>query len=189
MDKFFTPTTGERGTLRLFFALWPDPAARVAIAALAREVAERTGGRATRERTIHLTLAFLGDVNPDRVPALAGIGDAAARAAPPFALKLDLVGGFREARIAWLGAEPVPAPLAAVAAVLNKCLAAEDFRVDRRPFAAHVTLARKCRSMPPRANVEPVDWPVDRLSLVASELASGGSRYRIHAEWPLASEG
>jgi len=175
--------------LRLFFALWPDDTARRAISALAREVARRAEGRATRTETIHLTLAFLGDVETDRVLALAAIGEAAANAAPPFELRLDLVGGFREARIAWLGTEPVPGPLAALSGVLNKCLAAEEFRVDRRPFAAHVTLARKCRSVPRRESVEPVDWTVDRLTLIASELAADGSRYRTHAEWPLASEG
>ena len=174
-------------TLRLFFALWPDDAARGAIAALAREVARRTEGRATRDETIHLTLAFLGDVDANRLPVLSAIADAVARITPPFALKLALVGGFRDARVAWLGAEPVPAPLAALAAVLNRRLAAEAFRVERRPFAAHVTLARKCRSVPHRENVTPVAWAVDRLSLVASELASGGSRYRTHSEWPLAS--
>jgi 2'-5' RNA ligase len=176
-------------SLRLFFALWPDDAARSAIAALAREVAQRAEGRPTRHETIHLTLAFLGDVEPDRVPALAAIGEAVASAAPPFALKLDLIGGFRDARVAWLGAEPVPAPLATLAARLSASLAAEGFRVDHRPFAAHVTLARKCRSVPRRESVASAGWVVDQLSLVASELASGGSRYRTHAEWPLASEG
>jgi len=173
-------------SLRLFFALWPDAAARDAMAALARDVAQRTSGRATRVDTIHLTLAFVGDVSSDRVPALAEIGDTAARAAPPFALTVDVIGGFREARVAWLGTEPVPTLLAALASRLNASLAAAGFRVDRRPFAAHVTLARHCRLVPPRGIVAPVAWHVDRLSLVASELGSGGSRYRTQAEWPLA---
>jgi len=189
MGNLFPPVTGRYGELRLFFALWPDDAARRAISALAREVAQRAEGRATRGETIHLTLAFLGDVDANRLPALAALGAAVAGAAPPFALKLDLVGGYGDARVAWLGAEPVPAPLAALAARLNAALAAGGFRVDHRPFAAHVTLARKCRSLPPRDRVATVGWAVDRLTLVASELTTGGSRYRTHADWPLAWEG
>jgi RNA 2',3'-cyclic 3'-phosphodiesterase len=171
--------------LRLFFALWPDAAACAAVVALVRDVAQHTGGRATREQTLHLTLAFIGDVSPERVPLLEALGQSAADAAAPFTLTLGIVGGFRDARVAWLGVEPVPTPLAALAARLGTGLAAEGFRVDHRPFAAHVTLVRRCRTLPSRASVAPIAWRVDRLTLVASELASGGSRYRTLAEWSL----
>jgi len=175
--------------LRLFFALCPDRSGREAVATLALEIADRVEGRATRTDTIHLTLAFVGDTAPDRVLNLAAIGEAVARGTRPFTLTLGLVGGFRDARVAWLGAEPVPEALAALAAPLRARLAAEGFRVDRRPFAAHVTLARKCRRIPQRESVAPIGWDVDRLSLVASELSSGGSRYRTVGEWPLAAAG
>jgi RNA 2',3'-cyclic 3'-phosphodiesterase len=175
--------------LRLFFALWPDTAARAAIAARVDDIAQRAGGRATRAETLHLTLAFVGDVSPGRVSALEAIGEGASRAAAPFTLTLDVLGSFRDARIAWLGADPVPSALQALAARLNTGLAAGGFRVDRRPFAAHMTLARNCRVMPPHAGVAPVVWRVDRLSLVASELGGSGARYRTQAEWPLAGTG
>ena len=171
--------------MRMFFALWPDPAARTTIAARVREVAELAAGRATREETLHLTLAFVGEVSLDRVAALEAIGEDAARAAAPFTLTLDVEGGFRGARVAWLGAEPAPTHLAALATRLAAGLAAHRFRVDCRPFAAHMTLARNCRSVPSRTSVAPVTWRVDRLTLVASELGRGGSSYSTQAEWPL----
>jgi len=185
MPKAHRESTAPEKPLRLFFALWPDAAARAAIAAFAHEVAQRAGGRDPREENLHVTLAFVGDVSPDRIAALAAIGTDGALAAPPFMLSLDVLGGFRDARIAWLGAEPVPTPLVALVTRLGTGLAAEGFRVDRRPFAAHVTLARSCRSVPRRASVAPITWHVDRLTLVASELGSGGARYRVQAEWPL----
>ncbi len=172
-------------TVRLFYALSPDAAARDAIAVLARDVARRSGGRAPRPENAHLTLAFLGDVAPDRVDALAVIGAAAARAVAPFALTLDRLGGFRDGGIAWLGAERAPAPLAELARRLGEGLAADGFRVERRPFAAHVTLARKCRAPPKRERVAAVTWHVDALSLVASQPAAGGSRYHTLTEWTL----
>jgi 2'-5' RNA ligase len=172
--------------LRLFFALWPDAAARDAIAVLARDVRRRCDGRVPRPENVHLTLAFLGDVAPDRVDALAVVGAAAAGAVPPFVLTLDRLGGFRDAGIAWLGTDRAPAPLAELARRLAEGLAADGFRVERRPFAAHVTLARKCRAPPPqRERVAAVSWPVDALSLVASQPAAGGSRYHTLGEWTL----
>ncbi len=172
-------------SLRLFFAIWPDEAAREAIAVLAREVAAVRGGKPPPAANAHLTLAFLGAVAPDRVDALEEVGAAAARAASPFALTLDRLGGFRDGGIAWLGAEPVPAPLAELARALREGLFAHRFPVEQRPFAAHVTLARKCRVPPAREGTTPLTWHVDALSLVASQLAAGGSRYHTLAKWAL----
>ncbi|MDH5265059.1 MAG: RNA 2',3'-cyclic phosphodiesterase, partial [Betaproteobacteria bacterium] len=55
---------------RLFFALWPDAAARAALADLARATANRYGGRAVPAANLHLTLVFLGEVDPARIAAL-----------------------------------------------------------------------------------------------------------------------
>ncbi|MGH8798838.1 MAG: 2'-5' RNA ligase family protein, partial [Casimicrobiaceae bacterium] len=69
-------------TLRLFFALWPAPPTRAALAALAQVLAGETGGRATAPANIHLTLAFLGARPPDSVADL--VARASAITASPF---------------------------------------------------------------------------------------------------------
>ncbi len=172
--------------LRLFFALWPDEDTGSALAALAREVAAAQGGKPPPPANMHLTLAFLGDVSHERVDALAPIGAAAAQAVPPFSLILDRVGGFRDKDIAWLGTATMPAALGELARQLRKGLAGDRFPVERRAFAAHVTLARNCRTALPRARrIEPVSWPVQALTLVVSQLAAGGSRYHTLTTWPL----
>jgi 2'-5' RNA ligase len=171
-------------TWRVFFALWPDAAVRDAMVALARDVVGRAGGRMPSEGNLHLTLAFVGDVAKDRLSALDHMGGTAAQRAAPFTLVLDRIGGFDDAGIAWLGADTLPADLTHLVQRLNEGLAAQRFRVDRRPFAAHVTLARRCRA-PPVGEIEPIPWTVRRLSLVASELGAGGSRYRSLASWAL----
>lgn len=53
--------------MRLFFALWPSPAAAERLASAATDAAARLGGRPTRLETLHLTLAFLGEVADERV--------------------------------------------------------------------------------------------------------------------------
>lgn len=185
-DPIFPPTGNPSATnLRVFFALWPDAAARDVVAAMARDVVKREGGNAPRPENVHLTLAFVGDVAPDRVAALEGVGAAAARAAAPFTLALDRRGGFRETGIAWLGTDATPPELEAIMRRLNGGLAAVGFRVERRPFRVHVTLARKCRRPPAGIAVPPVAWRVERVTLTASELRPEGSRYREIATWPL----
>jgi 2'-5' RNA ligase len=59
---------------RMFFALWPDAAARAALAGLAAEVVRGGGGRAPAAANLHLTLAFVGAVAPERREALHAAG-------------------------------------------------------------------------------------------------------------------
>jgi 2'-5' RNA ligase len=169
--------------VRAFFALWPDAAARDAVATLAREVAAETGGRAPVAENIHLTLAFLGDVPRVRIAVLQAMGAAAAGMVPAFELSLDRVGTFRGSGIAWIGASDVPTDLARLVAELNAALSGEGFAIDSRAFQAHVTLARRCRKGSRVAIVTPIAWPVTRLVLNASDLGSGGPRYRELGGW------
>jgi 2'-5' RNA ligase len=172
-------------TLRLFFALWPDATSRSALARLAREVAHHTHGKAPREDNLHLTLAFLGPVAEERLGEVESVGAVAAAAVDPFLLALARIGGSGY-RIAWLSTDGVPAALATLHAALSTALSDRGFPVERRMFRPHLTLARHCARAAHRGAIEPIAWRVDRLSLVLSTLAPGGSRYRELAAWPLA---
>ena len=172
------------GPLRVFFAVWPDPAAGEAIAALARDVAKTARGHAPRPENHHLTLAFVGAVAPARVAALERIGAEAALAAAPFELALDSLGSFHHAGIAWLGAAVVPDALRRLSNVLRDGLTEEGFRVERRPFRVHVTLARRCGTVT-AATISPITFRVERMTLNRSQLQREGSIYRELAAWPL----
>ena len=170
--------------LRVFFALWPDAAARERLAELARDVVRQAGGRASRPADHHLTLAFVGEVAPARIAALERIGAKAAREAAPFVLTLDRLGGFHRTGIGWLGAGAAPPELGRLVVALRAGLAAAAFAVEEPPFRAHVTLARRCGAVAP-ATIDPIAWRVERAKLTASELRPEGSRYRDLAWWPL----
>jgi 2'-5' RNA ligase len=170
---------------RVFFALWPDAAARERLAALARDVAHGGGGRPTPAHRLHVTLAFVGDVPVARQPALEAAGAQAARAAPPFRLALAVHGGVRHGELAWIAPAVVPPPLVDLRAALDGVLAAADFAVEQRAFRPHVTLARDNRqafSPPPDSAIE---WTVARLTLMASASMAGGTGYRELAGWDL----
>ena len=170
---------------RLFFAVVPDAGSRATLAALARDVAHAVRGRAPSAENLHLTLAFLGQVNADRRAALAAIGATAAAAAAPFLLTLDRVGAFRGAGIAWAGTDRAPPELLQLVAALNDGLAAAGLPVERRPFHPHVTLARRGTRAPEGVAPAPLSWRVDRLLLMASDTLPAGPRYREIAAWPL----
>jgi RNA 2',3'-cyclic 3'-phosphodiesterase len=175
------------GLLRLFFALLPDPAARQALAALAREIARETGGRATPAENLHLTLAFLGSVPRSRVAEAEAVGARVAATAEPFALALDRVGWFRKAGVAWAGpTEDVPA-LGQVAGALRDALHAAGFTLEERAFHPHLTLARRAARAPAEAvaAVAPAAWHADAMVLMASETLPSGAAYRVLASWRL----
>ena len=170
--------------LRLFFALWPDAATRVALDRTGKWLHQHWEGRRTRPETLHLTLVFLGAVDASRLDELRQL--AAQLRAEKFALNLDQAGCWRHNRVGWLGAGDTPPVLATLVAELETRLESALFRFDKRAFVPHVTLLRKahCASSPA---CRPVDWPVDRFVLVESQATESGVQYQIVGEWPLAS--
>ena len=104
--------------MRLFFALWPSRAAAERLASAATDAAARLGGRPTRLETLHLTLAFLGEVADERVPGLLAL--ATNLPAAPFELRIDQPGYWRRNCLFWAGCSNVPAPLDTLAAELRQ---------------------------------------------------------------------
>jgi 2'-5' RNA ligase len=157
--------------MRIFFAIWPPAAAARALAQWAREAQRLTGGTLTAEEKIHLTLAFLGEADHTRAIAAGRCVQA-----EPQALPVEEARYWRDNHIVWAGPRDTPAPLAELFKRLELALYKEDFILERRPFAAHVTLIRKARAaqLPP---LPAIDWPVREFLLVRSKLSSAGSAY------------
>jgi len=141
------------------------------------------GGRLLPAPNIHLTLAFLGHIAPERLAELKCM--AAALTAERFTLMFDHAGYWRQPRIVWAGLVTVPPALEALAAVLDQGLRAHGFRTESRKFIPHVTLLRDARSVPPVTALEPLSWPVRRFVLAHSCPVPGGVRYDIAGSWPL----
>jgi 2'-5' RNA ligase len=166
---------------RLFFALWPDASAAQALETVGRELAARSAGKPVPMAKIHLTLAFLGEVVPGRVDDAMAAG--AAIRSPPLDVSLDTIGWFRGARVAWVGSSSLDPGLAGLQARLGEALGAREFTLDTRPFAAHVTVARKVARPVARASIAAIGWRARKLSLVRSETGTG--KYETLAGWEL----
>lgn len=177
--------------MRLFVAIsLPEPlAARLETAAAALGVA---GLRTTPHEQVHVTLHFLGAVDPARVPALT---DALARAcaeAEPFELVFDTLAPAppRRPRMLWARAQAPPAYAALADAVASAAADAAPDAAPPRTASPHATLARA------RGRGEGVHWPapaaltdatlaVSACALVRSDLGRGGARHTVLATFPL----
>ena len=154
---------------RLFFAIWPPPEAARALAEWAEVVRGLAGGRGTTEGNIHLTLAFLGQAEPERAIA-------AARRVNGTPHRLPIEQARYVNHMVWVGPHEMPAALGALQTRLAMELFREEFILERRPFAAHVTLIRKARGSVLPA-LPAIDWPVNEFVLMSSSLSPRGPTY------------
>lgn len=171
-------------TRRLFLALWPGDRERQAIADLVEAI---PGGRKVPPANLHLTLVFLGTTGQERLAcyeqALQGIE------VPPLTLTLDRVDYRRRQRILWLSTRHTPQILVDLVAELQRRLERCGFTPERRPFHAHITLARKFLGPAPAdLPSEPLCWQVDQIVLVESINEKDGVHYQVLCRWPMSED-
>lgn len=161
---------------RLFVALWPDAATRESLAVAVGKLG--IGGRLVAPTNLHLTMAFLGQVpSTTRASILKAMRDTRAGR---FTIQLDMVGHFAASRAAWLGISNPPKAIVEIQKRLVEHLRNAGFKLEDRPFRAHVTVARdavKPVTVQPDGAL-PVAWTVDNLSLVRSPQRGGG-QYQV----------
>jgi 2'-5' RNA ligase len=173
----------EPTTQRLFFALWPDDAVRAQLRA-AQDAMPRRGGRPVHVEDIHVTLAFLGQVEAERRACMEAA--AGGVSAAPFELLIDRQGYWPRPRVAWCAPAEIPEALRDLVQRLGRALRPCAFEPERRPYSPHVTLFRDSRAVPEGPLERPVRWPCRDFVLVATSPVPGGPRYQVLARWPLA---
>jgi 2'-5' RNA ligase len=150
---------------------------------------------------IHLTLAFLGELNDQRLREAMRAAEAASCQVPPFAFRLSHLGIFdslHHARVIWMGIDEPSGSLQQLHRLLNRELEQRGFPVEKRPFSPHLTLARV--KTPLKANEQDrlrrflmetkvsANSSVDRLCVMKSELLRSGARYTHLEDYLLARE-
>jgi len=176
--------------MRLFIAIeLPDDAKRE----LGRLWTDIPGARRVPTEQIHLTLAFLGEVDEAVLERLTG--ELARIHLPEFRLCFSGTGCFpgrHRPRVAWVGLEPQPR-LTHLAAGVYEAVLACGIHQEERPFSPHITLAR-LRQSPPRACDAFLDqhpkqklppFPVREFTLFQSRLTPQGALHIPIRNFPL----
>lgn len=145
----------------------------------------------------HLTLKFLGEVDDKLLPSLGGAASKAASAAKPFTIKFGEFGGFpslSRPRVIFYRVEEGTEDLAELAGSLEHELEGLGFERERRPFRAHLTLARIKRPLPAPLrerlrNIPPLppsaNQEVSDFVLMRSHLSRRGATYEVVETFPL----
>ena len=168
---------------RVFFALWPDEKAAQQLHRVATEIADKYAGRVMRQETLHLTLAFLGELSAERLAAAQAVADGVR--GQSFRMRLDRLGYWRHNRILWAGCMQMDEKLNNLANTLLAALRGNGFVLEKRVFAPHVTLARNVGGIGEMlATMPPIEWPCNRFVLLQSALLSAAG-YRQLAGWSL----
>jgi len=170
--------------VRLFFALWPGDETVAALSAVAEDAARRWGGRPMRLETLHLTLAFLGEIEPDRLNQAEEAADSID--AKAFDFSLDRLGYWPHNHIFWAGCPQRQTHLHGLAQGLGSRLRARGFLLERRSFSPHVTLVRKMAAAPqPLPDLPACRWHCSEFTLVRSLSSRGGVNYQKLSRWKL----
>lgn len=170
-------------TERMFFAIWPDQVVSELLETAGKKLHATCRGRMTRRETIHITLAFLGDVEVSRLAELQAM--ASEVSATSFSLDLTKCGWWRHNRIAWVAPEVTPPALNDLAGDLTGKLKSAGFKVDTRPYVPHITLLRKAQCRDEMPSIDAIRWDVSEFVLVKSVLSDAGSIYEVVGRWPL----
>ena len=142
------------------------------------------GARWVPKENIHLTLAFLGRVDDQRIGVISSAIGEAVQGHVDFGVRLGELGAFpstRRARVVWAGLDDPTQGIAGLAGSVGEAMEGLGFPREKRAFAPHVTLARL--KTPGRveldATLEPVPFAVERISLFESRL---GRPHAVYTE-------
>jgi 2'-5' RNA ligase len=193
--------------MRLFVAVIPPAAALQGLYDAVEPVRGLPGADRLRWTTVegwHLTLAFLGEVAPDRLPELEAGLAGVAEVHPVHRLRIAGAGRFGD-RVLWAGVEGQTWALRRLAEAVTEAVAeVVGDSTDTFAFHPHLTLARAGSSRGHRRAVQRVaaaeldgltaalmdyrgpEWEAAELHLMKSEPDGGSAHYESLGSWALA---
>jgi 2'-5' RNA ligase len=135
------------GAIRVFIAVDISDAACWSLSSAmdGLKAAIPRGVRWVDPRGIHLTLKFLGNIEPRRVDGILESMVRVAQEVSSFSLTLAGLGVFpnqRQPRVLWAGVAGDMDPLAGVQLGVEEAMAEQGFTKERRSFNPHLTIGR-----------------------------------------------
>jgi 2'-5' RNA ligase len=191
--------------LRLFVAIPAPEAIRKATAAAIGELRRFGDVRWATPERLHLTLKFLGITSEEKIPKLEEDLGRIANDCLHFAIELDRIGAFpsiRRPQTVWYGISGDTDALSALAGRIEAGMERLGFEKEARPYRPHLTLGRvrsprglrdlateleKRAAETPSDSESEIEWSVDAIALMRSELKPNGPVYTELSHFPLAT--
>lgn len=170
---------------RLFFAIWPQPAVQQQIQSIFAHYDWPKHAKPIAVADWHITLRFLGKATEQQyqelIPLIAQIQ------CPTFCLSLDRLVYGATAELLWLESSVIPQALDSLIQQLNGVLKLQHWKIEKRDYKAHLTLARHFPEPPhvSRLLLGPLATPivchVNKFCLVDGYLRTQGkaAHYQI----------
>lgn len=168
---------------RLFFALWPDDAFCEQLLQRSKPWLCASNGRQVPRENLHITLAFLGNVDEAQQACLEKM--AGGIQLPVFQLKLDRLAYWPRPQAAWAGISQTPEAFTQLVTQLQQGAQACGLQLERRPPVAHLTLKRKVTRAQPGVAIAPLSWTVGTFYLLSSVTRAEGPVYTQLQSWIL----
>ena len=129
--------------MRVFIALELGESLVDGVEQVATRLRYSVPGRYCSPKSYHVTLAFLGEIEPERIEAVCQAVDSACEGVKGFELSLAGLGTFGrgDKRVLWQGLSPDDGVIALGGRVRAE-LRERGFDFDRKPLRPHVTIAR-----------------------------------------------
>ena len=180
---------------RLFIAVPVDDSVRSNLARVGT-AADVRGVRWVEHDNLHLTLAFVGEVEEGPVAELEdAVYEATEGEDSPLHLRAQGLGAFpneEAAKVLWAGVDGEVPRLIALQQRLVAELKRAGFAVDPKRFHPHITLARFRWPQPLPARLDRLqeygEWQANEVQIIESHLHAAGARYVVRADVPLVDE-
>jgi RNA 2',3'-cyclic 3'-phosphodiesterase len=169
---------------RAFIALPLPEAVKAALSDVSGMLRKAIDARWVKPDGMHLTMKFLGDTDESDLGLIGQGLDRISSMYPPFEMRLSSLGAFpsvRKARVIWAGVEADIESLRKLAASIDDLSADHKIARERRPFSAHITLARLREPSMINLNtaVQEIVFKTDKMHLYKSELTPKGAIYTL----------
>ena len=186
---------------RIFVAL---PIPLEAATAVAAALPDLPGLKRVSPELLHLTLAFVGGIDEQRVGEVEAAARSAGGSARPFRVPLGPLGRFPPngpPTVVWAGTGAAAAGIERLGGAVRRELESAGVPFDPKPLRPHVTLARvRERATPEEARAiaaavaaatvpAGLGFAADAIEVVESVLGREGPRYRLRGRYRLTGEG
>ena len=161
--------------MRLFIAINFNEDTKNKLLALRDELRSNSQrGNFSLPENLHLTLAFIGEVSPNKVEKIEAILETITF--EPFEVTVDKLGTFSHGTL-WYATLCEYKPLMLLQREITYKLALCGFEMDGRKYSPHITLGREIVTDEKPWRIEPFGETVTKIDLMKSERIQGKLTY------------